>query len=116
MEGFISRDALNLSDHQAAGIACCGGHAQTIQRERLSLHRDVPIRVSRSPPNQSDIDWKAFIKKPSLAVNFVKFHEVFRSNVIELAPAQTRVHESAQSDFGKIAGPMRRDISEEMAD
>jgi hypothetical protein len=37
--------ALDLDDHEPAGVVHGGGDRQRLQRERLALHRDVAVRI-----------------------------------------------------------------------
>ena len=60
-------DALDLADHDAAGVPGGKRHGKRFQPKRLTLHGDVAIGVGRRAADQSDVDGEAPEKQIVLA-------------------------------------------------
>ena len=109
-------DALDLRDHDAAGIARGHGDGERFERQRFLLHRQIAIRVAGRSPDDADIDRKSLVEEIFLAVDFHQADDVLLCLLVELAAAVARIDESAEADARDMAGPVCGDVAEQMRD
>ena len=90
-------DALNLRDHDAAGIARGHGDGERFERQRFLLHCQIAVRVAGRSPDDADIDRESLVEEIFLAVDFIRLTMILRL-LVELAAAVARIDESAEAD------------------
>ena len=59
---------------------------------------------------------KALVEEIFRAIDLHETHDVFGRAGVELAAAVARIDEGSEPDARDVAGPLRRDIAEEMGD
>ena len=109
-------DALDLHDHEAAGISRRHGDRQHLQCQRLFLHGDVAVGIGRRSPDDADVDRERAIEEELLALDVHRTNEIFLGAFVDLAAAVARVDEGAEADAREMSGPPGRDVAEEMRD
>ena len=109
-------NALDLRDHDAAGIARGHGDGKRFQRQRFLLHRQIAVGVAGRSPDDADIDRESLVEQIFLAVDFHQTDDVILRLLVELAAAVARIDESAEADARDMAGPVRGDVAEQVRD
>jgi hypothetical protein len=109
-------NTLDLHDDDAARVPGGHGNGLRFQRQRLTFHGDVAIRVGSGAANDADVDRKALVKQVFLAVDLHQADDVDGRLLVQLAAAKTRVNKSAESDTGDRSRLACRDVAEHVCD
>ena len=64
-------DALDLRDHDAAGIVRGHGDGERLQRQRFLLHGEIAVGVAGRGADDADIDRKRLVEQIFLAVDVI---------------------------------------------
>ena len=108
------RHALDLGDHDAAGVARGLRHRDHLAEHRLMLHRDVAVLVGGGAAHQRDVDMEGLEEQIFLAVDRREFDEVFGRPFALPAAAMARIDEGVQADMGGETGTARRHFARQL--
>jgi hypothetical protein len=95
--------ALDLRDHQTAGILGRGGNGQSVQRQRFIFHGDIAIAIRGSAANERHIDAERFVQQPFLAVDDDDLDQLLPGRLVQPPAVLTGVDKGAEADFGEHA-------------
>ena len=109
-------DPLHLHDHQAPGVVHRGGNGERLQRQRLALHRDVPLGIRGGAAQERHIELQRLVEQILLAAEGDQLDAVLGRPFVDLPAAMPRVHEGTQSHPGQQAGLAGGSVPEELRD
>ena len=116
VEGTPLGDPLDLDDHQSTGIVGGHGNGHPFEGQGFAFHGDIPVRVRGGATDDRDVDRESLVEEVFLAADRHQFDEVFGGFPIELAAAETRIHEGAEADARQVSGFACGDVTEQMGD
>ena len=109
-------DALDLHDHQPAGVVRRHRQRQRFDRQRLALHGDVAVRVGGGAANDADIDRDRLVEEILLAADRHQFDHILGRSLVQLAAAEARIGESAEADAREVPRLAGGDVAVEVGD
>ena len=116
VEAAALRDALDLDDDDPAGVVRGHGDGKHLQDEGLPFHRHVAIGIGSRAADDPDVDRKRLVEQVVDAADWHQLDELFGGAGVELAAAESRVDEGAQTDAGKLARLARCDVAVKLRD
>jgi hypothetical protein len=116
MERPGQSDPLHLYDHHTARVFHRHRHREVVEVERLALGGHVAVRVSGGAAQEGDVERKAAIEQPLLAVDLHDPHEVFGRDGIDLTALNARIDEGADADPGERARLAGGNVAVEVRD
>ena len=109
-------DPLDLHDDEPARVARRHGDRQHFERQRLLFHGDVAVGIGGRAADDADVDRERAIEEEFLAVDLDQPDQVLLGAFVDLAAAVARIDERAESHAREVAGPLGRDVAEQMGD
>ena len=110
------RNPLYLHYHYAARVLDRLGDGEVLERERLPLHRDVPLLVSGSAAQEGYVYREGLVEEVLRAVELHHLDEVFGRHLVHLAAFEARIHEGALADRRDHAWPAGGDLPKQVRD
>ena len=109
-------NAFHLHDNDAAGIARRHRDRQRLQRQRFALHRDVAVRIGGGAAKDPHVDRKRAVEEILIVADLHQRDDILGCGLIDLAPAEAWIDESADPDSRQQSRLARRDVAKKVRD
>jgi hypothetical protein len=106
--------ALDLRNHDAAGIMRRHGDRKRLQSQRFLFHGEIAVGIAGGRANDSDVDGKRLVEQALLAAQGDQFDQVLGAAGVELAAAVARIDEGAHADARDMTGAICGDVAKQM--
>ena len=109
-------NTLNLRNHNPARIAHRHRNRQHFECQRLFLHSDIAIRITRCAANKPDMNGEGLEQQAFLLTKRDQLDQIFCGARIHLAATLTRIDKSTKTHAGEMGRAMGCYVAKQMRD